>query len=165
MNLVAAYRSRLLSSWSNVLKELVGEEGTLLVPLFLFEARNIIMYKEQKIFDVKRTPSQVGLFTELFRRTEGVTRSLHPTHSVAAWGKHSKELVAEHHLGTAFGEKSPVYKMQRYNGLVAGIGVTPKRCFTLYHVAEELHPSTRAMQYSPEPFEMTIIHGQEKIPY
>ena len=114
---------------------------------------------------MNRTPSQVGLLTEVFRRSEGVIRSLHPTHSIAAWGKHSEELLAEHHLGTAFGDKSPVYKMQKYNGLVVGIGVIPQRCFTLYHVVEELHPSMRAMQFSTDTFEMIVIHGKEKIPY
>jgi len=147
------------------LKELVGGEGTLLVPTFPFQGLQYHYVQRQRVFDVKRTPSMVGLFTEVFRRAEGVTRSLHPTHPIAAWGKHSNELVAEHHLGTAFGEKSPVYKMQQYNGLVVGIGVVPKRCFTLYHVAEELHPSTGAMQYCADIFEMAIIQGEETIPY
>jgi hypothetical protein len=73
--------------------------------------------------------------------------------------------VADHHFGTAFGETSPVYKMQQYDGAVVGLGVTPKRCFTLYHMIEELHPLTHARQYSSETFEMTIICGQEKILY
>lgn len=149
----------------NLLQELIGEEGTLLVPTFPFTGLQYDFVQKQRVFDVKRTPSKVGLFTELFRRTEGVIRSLHPTHPVAAWGKHSEELVMDHHLGTAFGENSPIYKMQRYNGLVAGIGVIPKHCFTLYHVAEELHPATRALQYGTDTFEMTIIHGKERIPY
>ncbi len=135
------------------------------MPTFTLRGLQYNYVQRQRIFNVKRTPSQVGLFTELFRRAEGVTRSLHPTHSVAAWGKHSKEFVEEHHLGTAFGEKSPICKMQQHNGLVAGIGVIPNRCFTLYHVAEELHPTTRAIQYSTDTFEMTIIHGEKKIPY
>jgi aminoglycoside N3'-acetyltransferase len=149
----------------NLLMQLLGEEGTLLAPTFPFRGLQYRYVQRQRVFDVNRTPSHVGLFTEVFRRTAGVTRSLHPTHPVAAWGKYGKELVAEHHLGTAFGEKSPVYKMQQYHGLVVGIGVIPKRCFTLYHVAEELHPSTHAIQYSTDSFEMIIIHGREKIPY
>jgi aminoglycoside 3-N-acetyltransferase len=148
-----------------VLKDLVGEEGTLLVPTFPFQSLQYYYVQEQRLFDVKRTPSQVGLFTEVFRRSAGVTRSLHPTHPIAAWGRHSQDLVAEHHLGTAFGELSPVYKMQRYDGLVIGIGVVPKRCFTLYHMAEELHPATRAMQYCREQFDMIILQGDTSIPY
>lgn len=149
----------------NLLKEMMGEEGTLLVPTFPFTGAQYHYVQRQKLFNVNRAPSQVGLFTELFRRSEGVRRSFHPTHPVAAWGRHSKELLAEHHLGTAFGEKSPVCKMQQYDGLMAGLGVTPKHCFTLYHVAEELHPTTRAMQYSSDSFEMTIIHGEKHLPY
>jgi aminoglycoside N3'-acetyltransferase len=149
----------------DLLKELVGEEGTLLVPTFPFRGLQYQSVQRQPVFNVQSTPSQEGLFTELFRRTRGVIRSLHPTHPIAAWGKHSEELLTEHHLGTAFGEKCPVYKMQKYHGLVAGLGVVPKECFTLYHVAEELHPMTRAMQYATDAFEMTIIYGDEKIPY
>ena len=149
----------------NLLKELLTDEGTLLVPTFPFLGSQYHYVQRQRLFNVQRTPSAVGLFTELFRRTAGVTRSLHPTHPIAAWGRHSKELVAEHHLGTAFGKTSPVYKMQQYYGRVVGIGVMPRHCFTLFHMAEELHPCTRAMQYSSETLDMIIIHGQEKIPY
>src|SRR5918996_958383 len=149
----------------DLLKELIGEEGTLLAPTFPFRGLQYQYVQRQRVFNVQLTPSQEGLFTELFRRSKGVIRSLHPTHPIAAWGKHSKELLAEHHLGTAFGEKCPVYKMQKYHGLVAGLGVVPKECFTLYHVAEELHPTTHAMQYATDAFEMTIISGDEKIPY
>ncbi len=149
----------------NLLKEMIGEEGTLLMPTFPFSGSQYHYIQRQKVFNVNRAPSQVGLFTELFRRSEGVTRSFHPTHPIAAWGRHSKELVAEHHLGTAFGEKSPVCKMRQYDGLMAGLGVTPKDCFTLYHVAEELHPTTCAMQYSTDSFEMTILHGEKQLSY
>ena len=149
----------------NLLKGMVGEEGTLLMPTFSFDGSQYHYVQDHRVFNVKRSPSQVGLLTELFRRTDGVVRSLHPTHSIAAWGKYSKELVSEHHLDTAFGEKSPICKMQKYNGLVAGIGVNPKYCFTLYHVAEEHHPTTHAMQYNTDTFEMEIVHGEKRIPY
>jgi aminoglycoside 3-N-acetyltransferase len=149
----------------DLLKELVGREGTLLMPTFPFEDKQYYHVQQQRIFDVKRMPSHVGLLTEVFRRSHGVIRSLHPTHPIAAWGKYSQELLADHHLGTAFGETSPVYQMQRYHGLEVGLGVTPKRCFTLYHMAEELHPASRALHYSTEAFDMTIIVGDERIPY
>lgn len=148
-----------------LLKKLIGEEGTLLVPTFPFAGKQYHYIQRQRVFDVERTASKVGLFSEFFRRSPGVMRSLHPTHSVAAWGKHSVDLLAEHHHGTAFGETSPVFKMQQYDGMLIGIGVTPKECFTLFHVAEELHPITNAMQYGAYSVEMTIIHGQAQIPY
>jgi aminoglycoside 3-N-acetyltransferase len=149
----------------DLLKELIGEDGTLLAPTFPFRGLQYQYVQRQRVFNVHSTPSREGLLTELFRRTKGVIRSLHPTHPIAAWGKHSKELLSEHHLGTAFGQKCPVYKMQNYHGLVTGLGVVPKECFTVYHVAEELHPTTHAMQYATDAFEMTILYGDEKIPY
>jgi hypothetical protein len=55
--------------------------------------------------------------------------------------------------------------MQRYAGLVVGIGVVPEDCFTLYHVAEELHPLTYALQYGTDPIATTIVDGTNEIPY
>lgn len=149
----------------DLLKDLVGKDGTLLMPTFPFRGLQYNYVQQQRIFDVKRMPSHVGLVTEVFRRSHGVIRSLHPTHSIVAWGKHSHQLVGVHHLGTAFGETSPVYQMQRFHGLEVGVGVTPKHCFTLFHMAEALHPTTRAQQYSSEAFDMTIIVGDQRIPY
>jgi aminoglycoside 3-N-acetyltransferase len=45
-------------------------------------------------FYVDKSPSCVGILTELFRKRPGVVRSLHPTHSVAALGADAKEFVA-----------------------------------------------------------------------
>ena len=106
----------------DLLKGLVGEEGTILLPTFPLRGLQYHYVQEHRCFDVKRTPSQVGLLTEIYRRSKGVTRSLHPIHPIAAWGKYSKELLAQHHLGTAFGETSPLYKMQQHNGVVVGLG-------------------------------------------
>jgi len=43
---------------------------------------------------VDKSPSCVGILTELFRKRPGVVRSLHPTHSVAALGRDAEEFVA-----------------------------------------------------------------------
>ncbi|NJS39886.1 MAG: AAC(3) family N-acetyltransferase [Rhodobacteraceae bacterium] len=51
-------------------------------------------------FDAKRTPSEMGLLTELFRRAPGAKRSLHPTHSVTALGPLAEQLTATHHQAT-----------------------------------------------------------------
>lgn len=44
-------------------------------------------------FSVKDSPSNVGALTEIFRKREGVLRSLHPTHSVAALGKDAAAFI------------------------------------------------------------------------
>ena len=91
---------------------IAGSERTLAMPAFFFgtfpELFDLAYYRKYPRFDVRRTPSQMGLVTELFRRTPGVTRSLHPTHSICALGPLANELCATHHLSPwRFGELSP----------------------------------------------------------
>ncbi len=51
------------------------------------------MSKEYSTFDPKTEPACVGIIPNIFRTREGVVRSLHPTHSIAAYGKHAQEYV------------------------------------------------------------------------
>lgn len=148
-----------------LLQELLGSEGTLLMPTFPFAGRQREYVETHDSFDVMRTASQVGLITEVFRRMPDVMRSLHPTHSVAGWGRHARELLSEHHLGTAFGEKSPIFKLRHYDGRVISLGAAFSDSFTILHVAEELHPVTRERAYEKQTRCMNIINGGETIRY
>jgi aminoglycoside 3-N-acetyltransferase len=147
-----------------LLQDLLGPEGTLLMPTFPFVGSQLHYADTHDTFDTHRTPSRVGLATEVFRRMPGVIRSLHPTHPIAGWGQHARELLATHHLGTAFGRQSPLYKLCHQQGLVIGLGAGLSS-FTILHVAEELHAPTRAMRFEPEARVMTIIDGGRRIPY
>ena len=66
-----------------ILQELLGPEGTLLMPAFSFRGREGHYVDTHTSFDVHDTPSQVGILTDVFRKMPGVRRSYHPTHSVA----------------------------------------------------------------------------------
>lgn len=147
-----------------LLQSRLGRDGTLLMPTFPFLGLQLHYVETHDTFDPRRTPSQVGLATEVFRRMPGVLRSLHPTHPVAGWGKHARELLATHHLGSTFGPNSPMYKLQEYGGLVAGLGAGLNR-FTILHVAEEVHPATRAHRFEAQARAMTIIDGSRRISY
>src|SRR5437667_5181902 len=70
-----------------VLQEAVGDAGTLLMPTLPFTGTAVEYVKRGVTFEVKRTPSQMGFLTEMFRRSSGVVRSVHPTHAAAAWGR------------------------------------------------------------------------------
>lgn len=65
----------------SLLKELVGAEGTLGMPVFSFS------FSPEEMFDPKSSPSKVGAISEAFRKSDGVVRSISPSHSVAFWGK------------------------------------------------------------------------------
>jgi len=51
------------------------------------------MSKEYSVFDRETEPACVGIIPNIFMKREGVVRSLHPTHSIAAFGKDAEEYI------------------------------------------------------------------------
>src|SRR5262245_7820819 len=57
-----------------ILQSTLGSNGTLAMPTFPFRGKQYDYLQRNPRFDVARTPSQVGLLTEVFRRMPGVER-------------------------------------------------------------------------------------------
>ena len=129
------------------LQRVVGNRGTLLMPTIPFTGLAVEYVREGKIFDVLRTPSQMGLVTETFRRMPGVVRSVHPTHPVAAWGARVQEMISGHeNCSTPCGRQSPYGRLLDREGKILLLG-TGIRALTFFHTAEEiLEPG---MPFSP----------------
>ena len=51
------------------------------------------MSEEYSLFDPEEEPACVGIIPNIFRKREGVVRSLHPTHSIAAYGVGAEDFV------------------------------------------------------------------------
>ena len=103
---------------------IIGSSGTLVLPTLPFDGMAADYLQQTRFFDVKKTPSRVGLLSEIFRRMPGVLRSLHPTHPVSAFGKQAQYFVSEHHLDiNPFGSLSPFKKMEKKQGKILMIGV------------------------------------------
>lgn len=136
-----------------VLQAAVGPSGNVLMPTLPFEGTAVDYVRSNPVFDVRRTPSRMGLLTEMFRRTPAVLRSVHPTHSVAAWGRDAAALVDSHHLATTpCGEGSPFARLLEARGKIlilgAGLGV-----MTFYHTIEELlEKKLPSSPFGPEVF-------------
>jgi aminoglycoside 3-N-acetyltransferase len=149
-----------------MLQHAITDQGVLLMPTFPFTGRQAHYIETTDKFDPRRTPSQSGLITEVFRRMPGVARSLHPTHPIAAWGKYAGDLIENHHLGGAFGSNSPIYRLREYGGLVVGLGTGVRDSFTILHVAEEIHPKAQDHFFERDARHMTIVDGAgREIPY
>ena len=119
-----------------VLQEVVGPTGTLLMPTMPFTGTAVEYAAEGHVFDVRRTPSRMGLITEWFRRWPGAVRSVHPTHPVAAWGARAAELTAGHHRATTpCGPGSPWHRLLEVKGKILMLG-TDLRSATFGHVSE-----------------------------
>src|SRR5258708_880755 len=82
------------------LQQAVSAEGTIMMPTMPFTGSAHEWIQSGQILDVRRTPSRMGLVTELFRRTPGVIRTVHPTHPVAIWGKLAAEMSRDSHTTT-----------------------------------------------------------------
>lgn len=120
------------------LVDFCGPERTLVMPSFVMGGRSYdaAAYYQSKPFDVRTTPSEMGLIAEIFRRTPKALRSLHPTCSVCALGPLAKELTTGHHLSaTGMSPDSPFGVMTRRPTAILGLGVEYFRCLTHVHTA------------------------------
>jgi len=89
------------------------------------------------VMDVLHTPSCVGVLTELFRKRKGVVRSLHPTHSIAAFGKEAVDFAyGEEKTNTPCGKNGVYHKLWERNAQILLIGVNFTRN-TYIHGIEE----------------------------
>lgn len=94
------------------LMEAVGTDGTVLMPSFPTSGTMLGWIDSGTPFDVRSTPSRVGALTEAFRKTAGVIRSVHPTTSVAGWGRLAETLLRDHDKSlTPYGHETPYGRM------------------------------------------------------
>ncbi len=113
----------------------VTEKGTLMMVTHTYCFKN--KPDAEKIYDRTTTRSEVGAMSDAFFRLPGVLRSLHPTHSVAAWGGGAQEYLAGHHRGEAMGKTSPLHKIFQEDCKILMVGCSLTSC-TAFHVAEFL---------------------------
>jgi aminoglycoside 3-N-acetyltransferase len=85
----------LLKALINVL----GPEGTLVVPTFSYSATS------GEVYSKKNSPSKVGMFTEYFRNYSGVDRSEDPIFSLACYGRNAG-IYANAKYTNSFGKNS-----------------------------------------------------------
>jgi aminoglycoside N3'-acetyltransferase len=146
-----------------------GANTTLVMPAFFLggRTRNKREYYEAHAFDVKRTMSEMGLLTEVFRRAPHVLRSLHPTHSICARGPLADQLTATHHLAfTRTGKGTPFELMAQRRCAIAGLGVEYFRVLTQTHIAEDMLGDEFPIDFSKETFPVTMIDRDGRtVPY
>src|SRR5229473_1182565 len=97
---------------ARMLIDFCGPDRTLVMPAFCFDeaafGEAAGTEAQPARFDLRRTPSRMGLVTELFRRTKGVVQSRHPVYRVAALGPLAEALTQVHHAEDLLGDEFPV---------------------------------------------------------
>ena len=120
----------------DMLMEYFADDGLLVFPTLSYRDVNA----ESPRFDVRNTPACTGILPELFRQRSGVVRSLHPTHSVAAFGRDAASFTANHeNASTPAPVGSPWWKLLQRRGKIMFIGTTIN-CNTFLHGVEEWLP-------------------------
>lgn len=111
-----------------ILKEYTSNEGSLICPTFSYSTI------KKKFFDIKKTKSDLGIFSQTFLDDKNSLRSDHSIHSLSAIGKF-KEIIKKGHGIYSYGINSPFESLLKFNVKFVNIGVPFwKTCTYIHHV-------------------------------
>jgi aminoglycoside 3-N-acetyltransferase len=134
----------------DAIEAVVGPQGLVAMPAFPLDRPAVDYLREDPVFDLRNTPSRMGAISERFRSSEGVFRSLHPTHSVCGRGPGAEELVAGHERAeTPFGVGTPFERLIERGALQVWFG-SGVGAITVYHAFE-------CMREPPFPIEVFLL--------
>jgi aminoglycoside 3-N-acetyltransferase len=136
----------------------VGPEGTLLMVSLPYRTSSLEYLSRVKYFDVRKTPSMMGLVSEYFRHRAGVRRSLHPTHPVLAFGARAEWFIAGHEkCEYPCGPGTPFDKLEQVDGKVVFFNVE-FATFTFFHYLEHrVSPEMPFSLYTEQPFTVPVF--------
>jgi aminoglycoside 3-N-acetyltransferase len=140
--------SEKLNNFVGVLKTFFCE-GTILVPSFTYSAT------KGEVFDPEATKSEVGLFSEFFRTSDGVSRTKHPIFSFAVWGKDKERFLCLDDT-TCFGMGSLFDEFYSVNGTLCCIGCSLDRVTFVHYVEQTIPVHYRYLKC----FEATVKQGK-----
>lgn len=109
--------------------EIIGYEGTLIVPTFSYSFMN------NEVFDIKKTPSVCGIFSEMVRKDEDSKRSDDPNFSISVIGNES-EFFIENLPRHSFGNDSFWERFYKKNGKICNFNFDSGSTF--FHYVEKI---------------------------
>ena len=140
----------------DALIEVIGTDGNLLMPSSPNALLQLDFIKSNSLFDVQNSPSKLGAITEVFRKRNGVIRSLNATEPVCALGPDALYFTEGHFNElTPYTKKSPFYRLTEKNGKILYIGVTLANAGTSLHLLEDA-VDFKYPVYFPEVFDVKI---------
>lgn len=108
----------------DAIRSILTDEGTLIVPTFNYD------FCDGKSFDIK-TPSKMGIISELVRTNSNSKRTFDPVFSFAILGKH-KDYLADLKNEHSFGPNSIFAKLRELNAKIMIIGLTYNESMTFF---------------------------------
>jgi aminoglycoside 3-N-acetyltransferase len=143
--------------WIEALLLRIGVRGTLFMPSYIWRGA-VGRPPEGTIFDVRSSPSSVGLMSEVFRRMPETLRSEHYWVPVCGQGRHARDLLAgQVDVIHPFGEGSTFSSLLDVpNAKLVGLGVSLNTS-SLSHLADyELDHLYPRSVFSDEPIKGAV---------
>lgn len=145
------------STLLQALEEAIGREGTLMMPAFPAEGRNLDYIQSHPFFDEVKTPSKMGLLSEMFRQLPETQRSIHPTDSICAKGINAAWIVSGHKgMQQPYGENSPFRRLCELKGKILMLGTTLNGACTNLHTLEDFEDGFLYPIYMPELYKVKV---------
>ncbi len=114
----------------DVMRELVGKNGTVMFPAFNFQS-----WTETHYFDVIETPSKMGMITEMARLRPDAKRTPHPIYSFSVLGPRAEEFSKTEDM-EAYGPNSAFALFHKLNATILSIGLDFNNSFSMHHYIE-----------------------------
>lgn len=133
-------------------------EGLLILPTHTWATVN----ESHNIYDRDTEPACVGILPNLFMKRPGVVRSLHPTHSVAAFGKDAEAYVSGEEDQTTPCSRSGCYgRLYDLNAKILLLGCGLNRN-TYMHGVEEWFGITERLTEMMMEIDIVMLDGSLK---
>ena len=141
--------------------EAVGPDGHLLMVSLPYRNASLDWLLSGRCLDVRKTPSMMGMVSEVFRRRDDVRRSVHPTHPILVYGPDAERFIAAHaDCVYPCGPGTPFEALTSADGRVVFFDV-PMDTFTYFHYLEHLVHSTLPFPlYTDELFDAQVIDAE-----
>ena len=134
------------------------EPGLIMMPAHTWAQMN----DSYNVFDPAAEPSCVGLLSNMFMKRPGVVRSLHPTHSIAVWGRGAAAFAAGEENSTTPGTPGCCWNRLYSEGAkILLVGVTHVRN-TYIHAVEEMLVVPERIADTPSEFHIVMPDGSRR---
>ena len=139
------------------LLNVIGPGGHLLMMSIPYRGSSQRYAEGDPLFDALRTPSAVGLISEVFRRREGVLRSLNPLHPVLACGPLAAWLIADHEkCAYSCGKGSPFERFLNLDGMLLFFDAPYSSLTFMHYVEDRFRDQLPVELYDPQPVTLRI---------
>ena len=155
-----------VDAFTDAILDALGEDGTFVMPSLAYRGAALDYLSNLELFDVRKTPSMMGLVSEFFRRRDNVLRSLNPMHPVVAIGARAEWLVSGHEDAVySCGPDTPWSRLLEVDAKVLFFDTSFAAFTFFHHIEHEVSPKLPFPLYAESPFDVPVADqaGNRKI--